>query len=776
MDLLLALPAYAWWGLGSLAIVVLAVNLVRTVIKKSRLALTLEYDRAYNALSSALYSTRDAESVLISDPDEIVSKQVTFTEPSLAQYKIACELWAKWLAAIAFTRSQFRIAGAHRASYSAQKWWQLSQRSLEASLAALSDGNFVLKVEHIPEKFRANLAASLGTAQGAMAELPALLEATAAAGLAALNSFSKAIKANNETIATLKNQIEATTDNSILALFGKVQALGLNHPTYQANVSKVQSLLADLEAQLNSDPLNEQLEAAQYLRNKLSKLATILRKAVKMHQLLSTMRQNTHELQTRVNQLRQEPLHSALAEVADFAHGYSFDEPGFVVQEHLDECARLLEVLEQSLNARRLRSFDRAAAALVPNFAKAEQTLAAVLADKDYIDSKLEEIHSASTATDIESDHGQRNGIAASYRTQRWHIGRLQTETLLFNHEKRIAARQSIGDLAAPLSTVLQLLQTHKDVVSFDLDAAFQFIVAEVEALSEQAQCGRADWSALTQSAQDYALRLSDVKSSDSLLRRGEAELAAHKQASEEIAKLDEQRLFLQVHIPAWGGTEAAELLQAASSDLTALLASAALVKQEWTSLFAKAEAVNSLLQEPRRLVDATLALHDLHSKLVGKFEGQLATCHNSGAYEREICGSKFGAALYCHDDKAAAFLPKLKELLEHRDYTGLKTELQNARDALFLENLEAWWLCLQMMASSPVPCACSYAQRQGYMAGAFKTWVAEKMLSYREELYAPPESVCCTKHKGRLSYPTDTGTFDLPKSSDYEGGRPVAG
>ncbi|MBX9573848.1 MAG: hypothetical protein K2X77_33435 [Candidatus Obscuribacterales bacterium] len=591
------------------------------------------------------------------------------------------------------------------------------------------------------------------------------LVASSIAAAAALQRFEDAFAANSQKLSDLKRERD-----SLGVSFSEANKLDLQHPSYRANFDKINRLIDALEAGFTLDPLEGHAKAIRYLESKQRELNRILTGALRLHALVSCEMNRASRLHERIDALKRTPLTSSLQELPAFTSGHSFDEPGYVLQDSLDELARMLVYVQGALKGRRNLSFKQGLESYTAQLAQTENLIDTVLADKDAVDSAINFVYTEnSTDNDIAADSEARASIAALYKAQRFHEARLAAERLRQEHEIRCRSREQIGQVALPLEMVVQCLHNNKEVISRALDRKFQLLVSELSELGSQAQEGKADWPALVAQAEALIERLAGG-SIDSIYVRANSEIAKHDAAKETVAVLQEQFAFLDKHL-AWAGL--AEATSAPMAEASSVLASAAIGKQDWDALRERAESANAGLLEVRALLDPILAEHEVHRLSLATFQNQLEACAWPKAYAREICGKTFGASLSCQINEASAQLPGLTGNLERRNYAALAAGLGEAWSILKRENLLTWWSCLQLMANSGTPCAMSFALKAGYSVGEFDAWLQEKLDLSGAELYQPAKFQDCCKQKSG-SFNVARHHADPPPASDYKAGKPA--
>lgn len=593
------------------------------------------------------------------------------------------------------------------------------------------------------------------------------LVASSIAAAAALQRFEDAFAANSQKLSDLKQG----RDKLGLAL-AETSKLDLQHPSYRANFDKINRLIGELEAGYLSDPLESQAKAVRYLEAKQRVLDKVLTVAIELHAAVSSEMARASLLHDRIGVLKSTPLASCLQELPAFTSGHSFDEAGYVLQDSLNELARLLVSMQTALKGRRNLSFRQGLVSYTAQLKQTEKLIDTVLADKEAVDSAINFVYTEnSTDNDIAADSHARASIAASYKAQRFHEARQAAEVLRQEHEVRCQSREEIGKVALPLETVVQLLHSNKDVVSRGLDRKFQLLVSELGELGNKAQEGKADWPVLIAQSVDLIKRLAG-ENGDSIFEQATAEIAAYVSAKEMVAVLEEQFSFLNEHL-AWAGLAEASANQMAEASY--VVASLAVGKQDWHALRSRAEAANAALLEVRALLDPILAEHEIHRQHLATFQHQIEACAAPKAYSREICGTTFGASLICQVAEANAYLPGLIALLKQRDYAALGTGLGEALAILKRENLETWWYCLQLMANSGTPCAMSFALKAGYSVGEFDAWLQERLDLSGAELYQPAQFQTCASHpKIQGSFQVVRYRPDPPPATDYKAGKPA--
>lgn len=704
------------------------------------------YEQAKKSLSASLQAVQPAYVRLHGDPHKLRYDQTKFAGFSAEQHAIASQLWTAWL-------------NHHRDA--CDRITQSSEAEKEISRRYLGFQNLKL--------LKSTIAVLLA---GDPADTPhdkagCTLLSSSAPALAQLQRFEDAIAVNKAKMDRFKRENDA-----LGILLVEAENLEVCHSSIKANHDKIERLCLELEQKLLLDPLDGQDAASRYLQSKQLELSNALKQALRQAEIRAKLNVRDDFLRKRVEKLQLMPLKSSLAEIRAFTAGHSFDEPGFVLQDKLDECTRQKDAMQDALNKRRGLLFSRAQVALQQELSVAEQLLEKVLADKALCDTIIETVYADATAADIAADSAQRAKIATAYQAQRFNEASLAAEILRDEHALRCQSRESIGKIAQPLEAVVQLLHSYKDVVSSALDQKFQLLVIEVSELEAKAKQGKADWPALVETAARLTERLIGQSGSESIMQLARAEIASHAMAKEAIAKLKEQMAFLDQHL-AWA--ELAESSSRQMAEATSVVAASALRKQDWNKLIARTQAADSALAVVRAAVDELLAVHATQRQTLVQFETQLSKCGAELAYEREICGKKFGSALYCQVAEAGAQLEKLNSLLSHRNYDALARELSQARGMLFRENLETWWACLQQMAASSLPCARRFAAIEGYTAGAFKRWSDEKLHICGNDLYEPAAAAACSSHKETQSYPAALRAADPPRSSDYKPASPKA-
>jgi hypothetical protein len=751
-----------------LGISVAAVTITALLLSNKGARLTRQLNDALGPLAEALSEIRSRHDALLTQLPTVLNQQFAFENSSKELYRNYTQLWANTLARYVFAQDKDNEARRLFREYKEQPWWKFSFRPLQEALATLSEGNYTLSAEQIPEKFRAALTPSLSKSEEQLSELPKNISNATLAALNAVNHLKVAFKANAEKLKNFRNDFEQGKD-CILVRVNQLEADGLGHPTYEANVVKLRALISDLEHAYAVDPLQAQDKAETHLRSRLSRVATLLRKAVESRNTLLELRAKSEQIHARVNKLKQDRLLSALPELVQFDSGYSFSEAGFVLQKPLDDIAHLLPTMQKNLAKRKLRNVETTQRELKKLIDEAERFVDAALADKEGSDQDLAFISNSSTVDDNEADAEQLAAISRDYGAQRWNAARAATARLRNQHNARLEAREQVGKLAEPMEKLLQTFQANKNVLSVDLDKAFHLIALEVQSLHQQAQCGRAEWKELGARAQEiHALLLSNKE--DALMTRAQAEVAAHEQVCTELAKLKEKFQFLQNNVSSWGGAEAGSLLSAALEDSVSLFSGAERIKQDWKALSERVALTSATVKSARKLVDEAIAKHERYSRSLAELETQLQKHRSESPFKRSFCGAHFGAALYNSPTALALDMAPLKLSLEKRDYAALQREFQPLREQFLADCLEVWWFCFQSMAFSNVPAARSYAAKYGYNSGGFQAWFDQQMQC--EEFFAPAETDNSESANGQFNCEATFVDDDEPVSSDYQSGK----
>lgn len=729
-----------WWSLGLLIIVAVAL-IARQHFKFDRLK--KRFETLLYVLNRSLRNRHALYSELLNDSSGLNNDRCKFENHSLAQHQVARGHWARFTATFASAQSKEEKALEFQRQFSAKCWWQLPPL-LERALKELGED----ECKELSEK----------------------LNAEAVTAASELKFFDAAFKSNDRLLKTLTTQVNGA---AIPSLFEELKPIGLFHPRYQEAFTKAQSQLEELRLSVQRDPIESKSEAAERLQKRTAKLMSMLRRALTMHKSLEAARSQFDQLCLRVELLRRERLSSTLTRERYFKTGYTLDEPGFEAQNPLDQSGILLELMHKALVSRRLYSFTRDYQAWSTLTARVNLLLQEIQDDKSFVDAQMKTIDKQSSAEDRKADKAQRSKIRRLYKAQHWHAAMLEVKQLLLEHGPRVQAREQIGRLAKPLSTVHALLQAHPNVVSYELDDAFQFMTVEIAELHEQAAASKANWSALTQKAEEITLGLVGPET-ESLYCRANREVEAFREAGEELTKLKGRVRSLNENLGSWCGTEALSRFQELQAQISEVIAGAAIVKQDWRQLFDRVVEANALLDELNALLETALETHKSHESQIGEFEKLLSKCLEEGAYSRVVCGTRFGAGIFIQDDELQQLLAQAKADLGLRAYESIDREIHQAQTILFRENLEAWWLSLQLMANSDVPCARSFALKEGYKAGGFDSWIQEQMQIDEKRLYVPSSSACA--HKGRIIYAQVIRTDDFPVLSDYDGGLVAAG
>lgn len=697
------------------------------------------YSAAHESLTNAIVATQGTLARLQADTHRLVQGGVSYVNISAKQLEDSGKVWAKFLADHQSATDRRLQAETALNQIDRRPVGLQHLRNLKKTIALLTDG---LHVDAPPSDAG-----------------KALLQASDAAG-AELQRFEDAIAANLKTVAGLKHE------RDLLGLsVDAANEVGLSHSSLRANFEKINRLIGSLEDKFSVDPLEAQGKAIKYLEAKQRQLGNVLKQAMELFGAASSQVDRAKALNDRVSALKSAPLESCLEELPAFTGGHSFDEEGYVVQDALDELARLQQSMLDALKARRILSFTKELAAFMAQLEKIETLINMVLADKQAVDASIAHVYSEnSTRSDIAADKTLRASIAASYKMQRFHEASLTAETLRRQHDVRVQARDEIGKVAYPLDKVVQLMRNYKDVVSADLDHKFQVLVIDLRDLGSKAKKGKADWPALIARAAELTELLVGERA-DSIEQLANAEIAANAAAKDMVCVLREQFAYLDQHL-AWAGLADASSSQTAEA--SSVLASAGIGKQDWNALRARADAANVALLEVRAVLDAMLAEHEIHRQHLATLQNQLAACVAPKAYAREIGGTTFGASLVCQVGAANSYVAALEAHLHKRDYVALAAGVSEAQAILKRENLETWWYCLQIMANSGTPQAVSFAMKEGFAVGEFQNWLQEKLDLSGSELYQPKQLTADGDSKLNVS----RYHADPPPASDYKAGK----
>lgn len=701
------------------------------------------YSSAHETLSNAINAVQSTLARLQANPHSLVSGDAKFVNGSAQQLEAARKLWSKFQSD--YTNASDRRLQAETALNQIDRRPVGLQhlRNLKKTIALLTEG---LDVDApISDAGKALIQVSVGAA-------------------AELKRFEDAIADKAQKVNNLKQE------SAQLALsLGEATQRNLRHSTLQANFDKIARLIGELDEKFAADPLDAHVESVRYLEAKQRELGKILRTAMQLHGAASSQISRASLLLERVSTLKSTPLESCLSELPAFTSGHSFDEQGYVLQDSLDELARLQSAMLEALQGRRILSFTKELAAYMFKLEQVEALIDTVLSDKRSVDSAINHVYGEnSTRSDIAADKTLRKSIAAAYAAQRFHEAALAADELRRHHDVRCQAREEIGKVAYPLDTVVQLMRNYKDVVSVELDHKFQLLVVDLRELGSKAKKGKADWAALTARAAELT-ELLVGEQVDSIQQMANAEIAANAAAKEMLAVLREQFLFLDQHL-VWAGL--AEASSSQTAEASSVLASASIGKQDWNALRARADAANVGLLEVRAVLDPILAEHEVHRQSLETLQNQLEACAAPKAYARVICGTTFGASLICQVGEANSNMGALSGHLHQRNYVALAAGIAESQAILRRENLETWWYCLQLMANSGVAPAVSFATKEGFAVGEFQSWLQEKLDLSGTELYQPKQF--------QSSKSDDAGSLnvarrhcDPPPASDYKAGKP---
>ncbi len=707
--------------------------------------LQLRFNEKVYALSLAVNQYRSLNFELQQGPSGLNKDNCKFVNSSLEEHKIAKDAWAKFLSTYTLAVAKLKSAQDFQHEVSGvPTWWRLPTL-LEIALKNLFEG----ECKDLPDKLTT--------------------EATAARE--AIQRFVTAQKTNDAQLCKLNNQISGNS-KTIVPLFEELKLWGPTSPRYQTAVTNVQEQYLELEQSLKLDPLDPKQEAVANLGKQIAKLTALLHRALRLFISLEEMRYAVVRLETRIESMRNDQPLSTMTNVRYIQNGFTLDEPGFEVQSMLDDCRTLLGLMDKALLNRRLYSFSKYHKLCSTKTEQLKRLLAEILDDKCFVDEQMQAVKKQSTVEDRKSDRKHWTKIRRLYKAQHWHAAMLSVKEFLLEHTPRVQAREQVGKLADSFAQVLRVLQAYPNAISFELDAAFQLITTEISCLHQQAASSKADWASLAKEAQELDFRLVG-SSPESLLFRGQAEFNAYEQAQTELNKLIETVRRLDEEFAFWCGEEAANKQQEVQKQASELIEDAKIIKQDWQQLTAQILKNMELLEEANTLLELAKEKHRLQELQIEKLEAQLSTCQKDEAYSRVICGTKFGACIYIQDEQPQKLLAKAKASLKGRDYESMHLDLQQARARLSSENVEAWWLCLQLMANSDVACARSFALKHGYTPGGFDLWSQEKLKTDHEELYVPSSHACA--HKGGSAYPVIYPN-DFPVMSDYEGGLVPAG
>ena len=394
----------------SFALLFISTLFFATVRYEKCKALDREFMSLAAMLSQALKNCRSVYCEL-NDSCGINNSERKFEGLSLGQHNIARSSWNQFNLTFAFALSKEELAKELKKQYLQKSWWQQRPKLIKNAIKELCEGE----------------------CEG----LVARIEAEAEVAGKYLLIFSTALKTNDQNLRLLKTQVEGEKE-SLLTILQAVQSFGQVHPRYHSGVNELQLVLATLQLSLQLDPLNQQTEAVKVLRKKICKQASLLRRAVMMHKGLDTLRSQIDQLRLQIESLRQKRLSSPLTKARYFKTGYTLDEPGFVVQDLVDECDRLLEAMDKALFSRRLYSFGQAHKACSTLTVQANLLLQEILADKSFVDEQMKAIKGESSAEDRRADKTQRARICRLYRAQRWHAAMLEVKQLLLVHNVRV--------------------------------------------------------------------------------------------------------------------------------------------------------------------------------------------------------------------------------------------------------------------------------------------------------------------------------------------------
>jgi hypothetical protein len=703
-----------------------------------------------------------------SDPLNLVLGNPQFTGGSKTGHEQARKLWANWTAQREVVADRLRKAEAIYEQYKALSSFSTSGYSvLEKAYNTLQVGDVSVSAAHLPVKL-APLAKVIGSQSLAVKDLPALVATTGSAAAAELKRFVDALNSAQVSTKEIERQLHADEPTSIRVLKNGLVRLGLPVEPYERRFEDIDTLAADLQRELARDPLSDQAEVIDRMTKRVDVLRRRLQRAVELHGACAQHRRTVAELKDRVAKMRAMKVAPSDLPELRVDRFYTLDEQGFAVDEHLNNCDRLVTYLDRLLHEASMMRFTRQQSELRAAMNEVERVMQQVLSDQAEVAKQLTLLAADSTALDSEADAPDRRAICDLYVAQRWNAASKAVSSLMVRHQQRKQAREDVNALLQATNDFARRLESYQSIASAQLDADTASLCAVAAQLVSEGRQGASDWAALVQRVRDTGLILSGPGET-SLNSRLTQELALHKQATADARELEVRVKYLEGQISErWGGTRASDAFAAVRPALDEAVASAFRPKQDWIAVQAAIKDALALSQPVHEEVQAEIMRYSSMNASLKSLLEQVKRC-KSETYTVSICDITYGAGLYCVVDEPEALAQQAAERLAERDYESAAAKLDAAAKSLYKLHLECWWLTLQMMASSDETCGRKYAQDQGYTDGKFQVWQQAKIRN-ASDLWYPPK-VIYNVHVGKK--PTiqflRTREFDAPPVQDYE-------